>query len=37
MAESMKGLHRTHRCTEVSNHCDGLGTEKKKFRKSDLY
>ena len=42
MAESMKGLHRTHRCTEVSNQNIGesvtvMGTEKKKFRKSDLY
>ena len=39
MAESMKGLHRSHRCTEVSsaNIGDGLGTEEKKFRKSDLY
>ena len=23
MAESMKGLHRTHRCTEVSSDCIG--------------
>ena len=44
MAESMRGLHRSHRCTEVSNqnigetvNRDGMGTEKKKFRKSYLY
>ena len=44
MAESMKGLHRSHRCTEVSSanigeksNRYGLGTEEKKFRKSDFY
>ena len=43
MAESMQGLHRSHRCTEVNNtydrrgsYADGMGAEKKKFRKSDL-
>ena len=41
MAESMKGLKRSHRCTEVSNdrgncHPDGMGTEKKKSGKSDF-
>lgn len=44
MAESMKGLHRSHRCTEVSNQNIGetvtvMGwvQKEKKFRKSDLY
>ena len=37
MAESMQGLHRSHRCTEVNNTMIGeMGAEKKKFRKSDL-
>ena len=43
MAESMKGLKRSHRCTEVSNENigetvtpDGMGTEKKKSGKSDF-
>lgn len=41
MAESMQGLHRSHRCTEVSNANIGekvtvMGwvAEEKKFRKS---
>ena len=43
MAESMKGLHRSHRCTEVSSANIGekvtvMGwVQKKKFRKSDFY
>ena len=47
MAESMQGLHRSHRCTEVSNanigekvregHRDGLGTEEKKFSRSLIF
>lgn len=43
MAESMQGLKRSHRCTEVSSANIGevvtvMGgvSEKKKFRKSDL-
>lgn len=42
MAESMKGLHRTHRCTEVSNQNIGetvtvMGwvQKRRKFRKSE--
>ena len=35
MAESMQGLHRSHRCTEVNNTM--IGAEKKKFRKLDFY
>ena len=44
MAESMKGLHRSHRCAEVvkrsigsRSNCHGLGTEKKKSWWYDLY
>ena len=44
MAESMQGLHRSHRCTEVSNKnigetvtVMGWSPEKKKFRKLDFY
>lgn len=43
MAESMKGLKRTHRCTEVSNKNIGEAVtvmgwvQKKKFRKPDFY
>ena len=43
MAESMTGLKRSHRCTEVSREQigqtvtrDGLGTEAKKFGELDL-
>ena len=44
MAESMRGMKRSHRCTEVSaanigrdRHRHGMGTEKKESGKSDLY
>jgi len=42
MAESMQGLHRSHRCTEVSNKNIGetvtvMGWVQKKFRKLDFY
>ena len=41
MAESMQGLKRSHRCTEVSSANIGevvtvMGWVQKKFRKSDL-
>ncbi len=44
MAESMRGLKRSHRCTEVSSrryrkyrYRYGMGTEKKKSGQPDLY
>ena len=42
MAESMKGLRRSHRCTELSNRnigetdCYGLGTEKQEQRWNNI-
>ena len=43
MAESMQGMHRTHRCTELSNanigeirHRHGMGAEEQKSGRYDF-